>query len=286
MRSRIPESTRVFVPFCSFVRSHARSLVVSLPPPPSAATAPYELPQAMFEAEAAAAACCIQRMARQVHTEKQQRQVADLLHRKRHERYQIALQDEAFEEQDSSGRSDPGLASEAHLEPRPPAEALLKHEEHRGVRLEERLRELQRVVDAERWRVEKRLEREAGGEALELSASTESLPSSAAFDDSAISSEGEESEEGCEAGEAGEGGEAGGERQAGRAEADRCEGAEPARWDPKHRASLEEFTLLERACREEPAVNGMRCEEPAVNGTRCEEQGSRDLSDRGDGNQP
>jgi len=182
----------------------------------------------------------------------------------------MALQDEAFEVQDPSGRSDPGLASEAHLEPRPPAEALLKHEEHRGVRLEERLRELQRVVDAERWRVEKRLEREAGGEALELSASTESLPSSAAFDDSAISSEGEESEEG---GEAGEGSEAGGEPQAGRAEAGRCEGAEPVRLDPKHRASLEEFTLLERACREEPAVKG----------TRCEGQGSRDLSKGGEG---
>ena len=123
-------------------------MVPFLPPPglPSAATAPYELPQAMFEAEAAAAACCIQRMARQAHTEKQQRQVADLLHRKRHERYQMALQDEAFEAQHPSGCSDPGLASEAHLEP--PAEALLKHEEHRGVRLEERLRELQRVVDA------------------------------------------------------------------------------------------------------------------------------------------
>ena len=45
------------------------------------------------------------------------------------------------------------------------------------------------------------------------------------------------------------------------------------RLDPKHRASLEEFTLLERACREEPAVKG----------TRCEGQGSRDLSEDGEG---
>ena len=167
-------------------------------------------------------------------------------------------------------------------------------------------------VDAERWRVEKRLGREAGGEAPELSASTESLPSSAAFDDSAISSEGEESEENEEAGEAGEeneeageageeseageGSEAGGEPQAGGAEAGRCEWGEPVRLEPKHRASLEEFTLLERACCEEPAVKGLRCEEPAVKGLRCDEpavkgmrcegQGSRGLSDRADGDQP
>ena len=56
-------------------------------------------------------------------------------------------------------------------------------------------RALQRVVDAERWRVE-RLEREQHGlserEQMDLGASTESMPSSAAFEDSAISSEGEE----------------------------------------------------------------------------------------------
>ena len=137
-------------------------------------------------------------------------------------------------------------------------------------------------VDAERWRVEKRLGLEAGGEAPELSASSESLPSSAAFDDSAISSEGEESEENEEEGEAGEeseageGSEAGGEPQAAGAEAGRCEWGEPVRLEPKHRASLEEFTLLERAC----------CEEPAVKGMRCAGQGSRGLSDRGDGDQP
>ena len=103
----------------------------------------------MLEAEAAAAACCIQRMARQVQTEGQQRQVAELLHRKRHERQELARTaqqpslDAAFEAPDPSRRSDPALTSKAHLEQRPPTETLLKHEEHRGVELEERLRELQ-----------------------------------------------------------------------------------------------------------------------------------------------
>ena len=104
----------------------------------------------MLEAEAAAAACCIQRMARQVHTEGQQRQVAELLHRKRHERQQMSRHgtaqpslDTAFEAPDPSRRSDPALISKAHLGQRAPAETLLKREEHRGVQLEERLRELQ-----------------------------------------------------------------------------------------------------------------------------------------------
>ena len=103
----------------------------------------------MLEAEAAAAACCIQRMARQVHTEGQQRQVVELLHRKRHERQQMARTaqqpslDAAFEAPGPSRRSDLALTAKAHLEQRPPAETLLKHEEHRGVELEERLRELQ-----------------------------------------------------------------------------------------------------------------------------------------------
>ena len=105
----------------------------------------------MLEAEATAAACCIQRMTRQAHTEGQQSQAAELLHRKRHERQQISLHvtaqqpslDAAFEAPDPSRRSDPALTSKAHLGQRPPAETLLKHEEHRGVQLEERLRELQ-----------------------------------------------------------------------------------------------------------------------------------------------
>ena len=102
----------------------------------------------MLEAETAAAACCIQRMARQVHTEGQQRQVAELLHCKRHERQHMARTaqqpslDAAFEAPDPRRRSDSALTS-AHLEQRPPTETLLKHEEHRGVELEERLRELQ-----------------------------------------------------------------------------------------------------------------------------------------------
>ena len=132
-------------------------------------------------------------------------------------------------------------------------------------------RALQRVVDAERWRVE-RLEREqhdlSEREQMDLGASTESMPSSAAFEDSAISSEGEEDEESevedeGEEGEGGEGGE-GGEDEADEAETEGCDEDEPPLMRTSHtRASLEEFTLLERACCEE------RADSEAVQGSRA-----------------
>ena len=100
------------------------------------------------------------------------------------------------------------------------------------------------------------------------------MPSSAAFEDSAISSEGEEDEESeveeeVEEGEVEEEGE-GGEEKAGEAETEGCGEDELPLMRTNHaRASLEEFTLLERAC----------CEERAD----CEVQGPRALSGRDGG---
>ena len=110
--------------------------------PPSPQTSLKRPQQPRSRLQEAEAACRIQRWARAVSAEgatRQRKMVADMLRRKRHERQQ---RPSAMQPPDAAAfAADPNTSDQA------------------GEQLEQRLKELQRVVDAERWRVE-RLERE------------------------------------------------------------------------------------------------------------------------------